>query len=81
MSFVTGMELPKSRFVLISGVSREGVLECPPELGERDDPDNLESRPPSTASSCSFILKEGIGGCCAVLGMGLRRSELLERLE
>jgi hypothetical protein len=81
ISFVTGIEFPESRFLLISGVSREGVLECPAELGERDDPDSLESRPPAIASSCSSILKEGIGGCCAALGIDLRRGELLEGLE
>jgi hypothetical protein len=81
MSFVTGIELPESLFLVMSGVSRDGVLECPAELGERDDPDSLESRPPATASSCSFMLKEGIGGYCATFGTGLRRRELLERLE
>jgi hypothetical protein len=68
MSFVMGIEFVESRFMLISGVSREGVLECPAELGERDEPDNLESRPPAAASSCSSILKEGIGGYCATFG-------------
>jgi hypothetical protein len=81
MSFVMGIEFTESRFLLISGVSREGVLECPAELGERDDPDSLESRPPATASSCSSILKEGIGGCCATFGAGSWRGWLPERLE
>jgi hypothetical protein len=81
MSFVIGIELPESRFLPMSGVSRDGVLEWPAELSERDDSDSLESRPPALVSSCSFMLKEGIGGCCATLDTGLRRRELLERSE
>jgi hypothetical protein len=75
------MELPESLSLLMSGVSRDGVLECPAELGERDDPDSLESRPPATASSCSSILKEGIEGWCVVFDTGFRCSRLLDRLE
>jgi hypothetical protein len=79
MSFVTGNELPESRLCWMSGVSRECVLEWLAELGEKDDPDSLESRPPATVSWCSSILKDGIGGCCATLDTGFWRRELLER--
>jgi len=80
ISLVTGIEFPESLLLPISGVSREGVLEWPAELGECDDPDSLESRPPAMASSCSFILKDGIGYWPAS-GIGLRRRESRERLE
>ncbi len=79
MSLVTGIEFPELLLSIISGVSLDGVLECPKELGVTD-PDCLESRPSPTMSSCSSILKEGIGGLCT-LATGFRRSELLERLE
>jgi hypothetical protein len=79
MSFVTGIEFPESLFEPMSGVSRDGVREWPAELRETDDSDCLESRPPAPVSSCSSMLKEGIGGG-AVLGTGLRRVDSLERL-
>jgi hypothetical protein len=79
MSFVTGNQFPESLFSLMSGVSRDGVREWPAELGETDDSDSLESRPPADVSSCSSMLKEGIGGGAA-LGAGLRRKDSLERL-
>jgi hypothetical protein len=69
ISLVTGNGVPAFLFSLISGVSREGVLEWPAELGANDDSDSLESRPPAPVSSCSSILKEGIGGG-AVRGTG-----------
>lgn len=80
MSLVTGIALPESLLLPVSGVSREVALECPTELGENDDPDCLESRPPAIASSCSFILNEGIE-CWDAPRTGLRRKESLERLE
>lgn len=81
MSRVTGSAYPAA----MSGVSLDGVLEWPSELGVSDDPDCLDSRPPATVSSCSSILKEGIVGC-AIPGMGLRlrecvRLSVLERLD
>lgn len=76
---MTGMELPESLCFPISGVSREGVLECPSELNASEEPDCLESRP-FTASSCLLKWKEGIGGCW-MPGTGFRRSEVLERLD
>jgi len=72
ISFVTGIEVPESLLLPMSGVSRDGVLEWPAELGEKDDSDSLESRPPAAVSSCSFMLNEGIGGCCATPDTGLR---------
>jgi hypothetical protein len=63
-----------------SGVSCDCVLECAAELTANEDPDCRESRPPADVSSCSSILKEGIG-CCAPLGTGFRRRELLDRLD
>jgi hypothetical protein len=61
-----------------SGVSLDCVLECAAELTANEDPDCRESRPPADVSSCSSILKEGIG-CCAPPGTGFRRRELLDR--
>lgn len=61
MSLVTASEPP------MSGVSLDGVLEWPTELGARDDPDCLESRPPATVSACSLKLKDGTGGLRARL--------------
>lgn len=62
MSLVTASEAAKSLLSSISGISRDGVLEWPTELGVRDEPDCLESRPPATVSACSSMLKDGIGG-------------------
>lgn len=81
MSRVTGDDCPDSLYTPMSGVSLEGVLECPLELGLKEEPDCLEMRPPSTVSSCSSMLNDGIGGCDAAPGMDLRRKELLERKE
>jgi hypothetical protein len=55
MSLVTASEAAES-------LSRDGVLEWPTELGVRDDPDCLESRPPAAVSAWSSMLKDGIGG-------------------
>lgn len=62
MSLVTASEAAESPLPPMSGVSREGVLEWPTELGVSDDPDCLESRPPACVSACSSMLKDGIGG-------------------
>jgi len=62
MSLVTASEAAESRLPPRSGVSLDGVLECPAELGARDDPDCLESRPPATVSAWSSMLKDGMGG-------------------
>lgn len=62
MSLVTASEPADSWLLPMSGVSLEGVLEWLTELGERDDPDCLDSRPPATVSACSSMLKDGIGG-------------------
>lgn len=80
ISLVTAIEFPELLLSPMSDMSLDGVLEWPVELGVAD-PDCLESRPPATASSCSLMLKEGIGRCCAVVGTGLRRNEELERLD
>ncbi len=65
MSLVTASEAAEaaeSRLPLRSGVSLDGVREWPTELVVREDPDCLESRPPSVVSACSSMLKDGIGG-------------------
>lgn len=72
MSLVTAseaLEAVESLLPPMSGVSLDGVLEWPtePELGVREEPDCLESRPPAAVSSCPPILKEGIGGLRVML--------------
>lgn len=62
MSLVTASEAPESLLPPMSGVSLDGVLEWPSELGVRDEPDCLEPRPPATVSACPSMLKDGTGG-------------------
>lgn len=78
ISLVTGIGFSEFLLSPMSGVSLEGDLECPVELGVID-PDCLESRPPTTVFSCLLTLKEGIVEYCAMSGTGLRCRELMER--
>jgi hypothetical protein len=67
MSWAGGIELPEN-LCSMSGVSREGVLEWPSELGLKEEPDCLESRPP-TGSWCSVMVKDGVEECRTVGGL------------
>jgi hypothetical protein len=60
MSFVTGNQFPESLFSLMSGVSRDGVREWPAELGETDDSDSLESRPPAAALGAGLRRRDSL---------------------